>query len=120
MPTPSVTTVTIDGNKFNALSAIVSLTAGDQAGVPQMGSLVCVDVVVDINDNQNVSFSRDKFKDITIEFCQDEHQQDAICWYAFKGRISHWRTGRDGNGNPTLSMTLQAAIDSKNFSENED
>lgn len=132
MAQPSVTTVTIDGNKFNAASASFSLaTASDNAGMPQMGSLSCgIDVVVDIHDNQNMPFNtlkslfelanvvtRDKVKDVKLEFWQDEKRQDVICSYAFKGWISHWQTGSGGGGNHTLSMSIQPAIDSKNFSE---
>ena len=132
MAQPSVTTVTIDGNKFNAASASLSLaTASDNAGMPQMGSLSAgIDVVVDIHDNQNMPFgtlkklfelanvvTRDKVKDVKLEFWQDEKQQDVICSYAFKGWIRQWHTGSGGNGNHTLSMSIQPAIDSKNFSE---
>jgi hypothetical protein len=133
MPQPAVTTLTIDGQKFNALSASVSFaTASDQAGMPQMGSLSCgIDAVVDIHDNQNLPFStlkklfelanvvtRDKIKDMKVEFWQDEKQQDVICCYAFKGWISHWHTSSgSGSVNHTLSMSLQPAINSQNFSE---
>jgi hypothetical protein len=133
MAIPSVTTVTIDGNKFSATSASLSLaTASDLAGMPQMGSLSCgINVVVDIHDNQNMPFgtlkklfelanvvTKDKIKDIKIEFWQDDSRQDVICSYAFKGWISHWHTGSGGAGaNHLLSMSIQPAIDSKNFSE---
>ncbi|HLW83630.1 MAG TPA: hypothetical protein VKR60_00365 [Candidatus Sulfotelmatobacter sp.] len=134
MAQPAITTVTVDGQKFNALSASVSFaTASDQSGMPQMGSLSCgIDVVVDIHDNQNMPFgtlkklfelanvvTRDKIKDMKIEYWQDEKQQDAICSYAFKGWISHWHTSSGGNGstNHVLSMSLQPAINSQNFSE---
>jgi hypothetical protein len=99
--------------------------------MPQMGSLSCgIEVVVDIHDNQNMPFStlkrlfelanvvtRDKIKDIKIEFWQDEHRQDVICSYAFKGWISHWHTGSGGGGNHMLSMSIQPAMNQQNFSE---
>jgi|SRR6266496_2651413 len=133
MATPSVTTVTIDGQKFNAMSASFSLaTASDQSGMPQMGSLSCgIDVVVDIHDNTNLPFAtlkklfemanvvtKDKIKDIKIEYWQDDNKQDVICSYAFKGWISHWHTS-SGNGaaSHVLSMSIQPAINSQNFSE---
>jgi hypothetical protein len=132
MAAPSITTVSIDGQKFNALSASVSFaTASDSAGMPQMGSLSCgIDVVVDIHDNQNMPFAtirklfdlanvvtRDKIKDVKIEYWQDEHQQDVICSYAFKGWISHWHTSSGGGSNHVLSLSLQPAINSQNFSD---
>lgn len=133
MATPSVTTVTIDGQKFNALSASVSLaTASDQAGMPQMGSLHCgIDIVVDIHDKDNLPFStikklfelanvvtRDKIKDIKIEYWEDENKQDVICSYAFKGWISHWHTSSGGGAaSHILSLSIQPAINSQNFSD---
>jgi hypothetical protein len=133
MATPSVTTISIDGQKFNALSAGVSLaTASDQSGMPQMGSLNCgIDVVVDIHDNKNMPFAtlkklfdlanvvtRDKIKDIKIEYWVDEHQQGVICSYGFKGWISHWHTSSGGGAaSHILSLSIQPAINSQNFSE---
>jgi hypothetical protein len=133
MPQPSITTVTIDGNKFNALSAGVSLATGsDQAGMPQMGSLNCaIDVVVDVHDNQNMPFStlkalfdlanvvtRDKIKDVKIEFWQDDSKKDVICAYSFKGWISHFHTGSGGpTTNNILTMSIQPAINSQNFTD---
>lgn len=132
MAKPCVTTVTIGGNKFDVLSASVSLaTASDVAGMPQLGSLNCgVNVMVDIHDTQNMPFAtvkklfdlanvvtRDKITDIKVEFWQDENQKDAICSYMFKGWISHWQTASGNDGNHLLTMMLQPAIDQKNFSE---
>jgi hypothetical protein len=132
MAQPSVTTVTIDGLKFNALTANVSLaTSSDMSGMPGMGSLSAgVQVVVDIHDNVNMPFStlkhiydlasvvtRDKVKDIKIEYWQDEKQADALCVYTFKGWISHWSTGSGNGANHTLSLTLQPAMDQKNFAD---
>ena len=133
MPQPSITTVSIDGSKFNALSAGVSLATGiDQAGMPQMGSLSCaIDVVVDIHDNENMPFgtlrklfdlanvvTRDKIKDIKIEYWQDEHQKDVICAYSFKGWISHWHTSSGAQASShVLSLSLQPAVNKQNYTE---
>jgi hypothetical protein len=133
MPQPSITTVTIDGEKFLALSAHFSFsTASDQSGLPVMGSLTsAIEVVVDLHDDGNMPFdrvkklftlanvvTRDKIKDIRIEFWKDENRQDALCSYAFKGWISHWSTGSGGHSvNHTLSMSIQPAMDVKNFTE---
>ena len=133
MAKPSVPTVTIDGLRFNAYRANVSLaTTADMAGMPGMGSLnAAVQVVVDMHDNVNMPFAtlkhlfdltsvvtRDKVKDIKVEYWQDESQQDALCVYSFKGWISHWNTGSGGDGsNHTLQLSLQPALDTKNFAE---
>lgn len=130
MAKPSVTTVTIDGQKFNAFTANVSLaTMTDMSGMPTMGSLSCsIQVSVDMHDNVNLPFSmvqhlynlanvvtRDKIKDIKVEFWQDESQQDAICTYSFKGWINHWSTGSGDGSNHTLSLNLQPALDAQHF-----
>ncbi len=132
MANPSVTTVTIDGLKFNAYTANVSIaTSADMSGMPGMGSLnAAVQVTVDMHDNTNIPFStlkhlfdlasvvtRDKVKDIKVEYWQDESQQDALCVYSFKGWISHWSTGSGGDSNHTLQLSLQPALDSKNFAD---
>ncbi|QEE27821.1 hypothetical protein FTW19_07315 [Terriglobus albidus] len=130
MAKPSVTTVTIDGNKFNAFAVNVALsTVSEVAGMPMMGSLSCnIQVSVDMHDNTNMPFStlktlfdlanvvtREKIKDIKVEFWQDDSQQDALCTYAFKGWISHWNTGSGDGANHTLTMSLQPTLDTKNY-----
>lgn len=130
MAQPSNTTITIDGQKFNALSAHVAIsTIHDDAGMPLMGSTRCaIECVVDMHDNVNLPFStlkglfelanvvtRDKIKDIKIEFWQDENHQDALCTYAFKGWISHFSTGSGGSANHLLSLSIQPALDTKNY-----
>src|SRR5438270_7665728 len=133
MPQPSVTTVTIDGDKFDALTANVSFsTASDSSGMPMMGSFnSSIEVIVDLHDNKNMPFStvkklfelakvvtKDKVKDVKIEFWQDENRQDVLCSYAFKGWISHWHTGSGGGtNNHTLSISVQPAIDTKNYND---
>ncbi|HEV7676403.1 MAG TPA: hypothetical protein VGQ12_17865 [Candidatus Angelobacter sp.] len=133
MPQPSVTTVTIDGDKFDALTASVSFsTATDSSGMPMMGSFnSSIEVIVDLHDNKNMPFStvkklfelakvvtKDKVKDVKIEFWQDENRQDVLCSYAFKGWISHWHTGSGGGtNNHTLSISVQPAIDTKNYND---
>lgn len=81
MSNPSNATITIDGDKFNALTAHVEIaTHHDDRGMPMMGSLKCgISAIVDMHDNENMSYSvlsklyelakivtRDKIKDIKI------------------------------------------------------
>jgi hypothetical protein len=130
MAKPLLTTVTIDGDKFNAISAHVGIsTAHDHSGMPMMGSLSCsIEVIVDIHDNVNMPFAtlhklfdlangvtRDKIKDVKIEFWQDERQQDAICTYNFKGWISNFRTISGHGENHLQELSIQPALDTKNY-----
>ena len=104
---PSNATVTVDGNKFNALTAAVEFgNHQDHIGMPMMGSLACSMVVtIDMHDDQNMPFStlsalynlvnivtRDKVKAMKIEFWKDDAQTDALCTYTFDGWISHFST----------------------------
>lgn len=100
-------TVTVDGTKFDAVSTAVKFTSEkDRAGMPQMGSLsTSIRVVADFHDDKNLPFStlkkffdlanvvtRDKIKDIKIEYWKDDSHEDALCSYAFKGWISRYET----------------------------
>ncbi|RZU28963.1 hypothetical protein [Edaphobacter modestus] len=130
MPQPSNATVSIDGQKFNAVSAHVGMDAlHDGYGLPHMGSLRCsISFVVDIHDTQNMPFAtlqnlfslagvvtRDKIKNIKVEFWQDENQEDAICTYSFQGWISGFHTSGGGGSNHILSIKLQPALDQKQY-----
>lgn len=132
MAHPLVATVTIDGNKFHALSASVSFsTASDRVGMPMMGTFVpTIEISVDLHDKENMSFdllktlfdlaklvNKDKIKDIKIEFWEDDSGTDVICTYTLKGWISHWNTSSGNGGNHTLLMSIQPALDQNNFSD---
>jgi hypothetical protein len=127
---PRVSTVTIDGNKFDADSASVGFsTSVGTGGAPMMGTfLSSVEVVVDIHDDVNMPFSmlqdlfelakivtRDKIKPIQIDFWKDETRQDVICSYKFEGWISHFQTHSAGGSNHTLIMSLQPKLDQQNY-----
>jgi hypothetical protein len=131
MPQPLVSTVTIDGDKFHALSASVSFsTASDRVGMPMMGSFVpTIEICVDL-DKGNMPFdllqklfdlaklvTKDKIKDIKIEFWQDDSAQDVVCAYTLKGWISHWHTSSGNGGNHILMMSIQPALDQNSFSD---
>jgi len=130
MAQPSRTTVTIDGNSFNAISTNFGIsTVHDNTGMPMMGAVSCaVDVHVDANDNVNLPFAtlrslfdlaniptRDKIKDIKIEFWVDDSRTDVICSCAFRGWISHFNIGSSSGSNHLLTMSLQPALTSDHF-----
>src|SRR6266849_487473 len=107
MALPLVTTVTIDGDKFDAISVSVGLsTHTDSVGLPMMGTFQpAIEVVVDIHDDKNLPYAtlnklfnlakivtREKIKDMKIEFWKDENRQDVICSYVIQGWISHFQT----------------------------
>jgi hypothetical protein len=146
--TPYRSTVTIDGNKFDAVSTTVGFTTlKDRAGMPEMGSLqTAITVYVDFHDDTNMPFgtlqnlfnlanvvTRDKIKDIKVEFWKDDSKQDALASYSFKGWISRFQTmnpmptyaPQSGNGDLTpystvnhlLVMDLEPALNQQNFRE---
>ena len=107
MANPYRATVTIDGEKFQAVTTSVKFnTAKDRAGIAQMGSLSTkIRVWADLHDDVNLPFStvqhlfnlanvvtRDKIKAIKIEFWKDESQQDALVSYSFNGWVRRFET----------------------------
>jgi len=129
MPSPVVTTITIDGEKFNARSASVGLTTlAGTAGKPASGgSQTNIEVVVDIQDTANMPFStlsklfnlakvvtNAQIKDIRIDFWKDEGREDVVCSYSLQGWISHFRTQSGADGNHTLTLTIQPIVDKQN------
>jgi len=141
-------TVTIDGTKFNAVSSSVRFTTDkDSSGMAQMGSLrTSIRIWADFHDDKNLPNSalkkffdlanvvtRDKIKDVKIEFWKDDAHQDALCSYSFKGWISRFETSNphtlssaESNGdhpappdnlNHLLVMDLEPALNQANFKE---
>ena len=121
---------TIDDVKLNALTAHVELaTHHDDHGMPAMGSVRCgIQVMIDLHDTENVTFAklaklyelsgiatRDKIKDMKIEYWTDDSQTDAICTYSFRGWISLFSTSSGAGTNHTLRLSLQPALDTKQF-----
>ncbi len=142
--TPYRSTCTIDGTKFDCVSISVAFsTERDRAGMPQMGSLkTSIRCLVDFHDDQNIPYSalskmfelanvvtRDKVKDMKVEFWKDESHQDALCSYNFKGWISNFQTfnpvqssNGNGNGNSNvvnhlLVLTLEPSLNQQNFAD---
>ena len=129
MDQPRITTVTIDGAKFNAMSVTVSIsTQSEVTGIPMMGSFQPhIDVVVDLHDDTNLNYAslkklfdlarvvtKDKIKDMKIEFWKDDKADDVICTYTLQGWISHFQTQSSGPGNHRLLMSLQPMLDAQN------
>jgi hypothetical protein len=132
MPEPCNTTVTFDGQKFNAhSSSFVVGTHHDGTGMPMMGTTQCaINVVVDIHDDQNVPFSvfknlfdhshsmtKDKIKDIKLEFWKDESKHDVVCSFTFRGWISRFAVMGGDGGNHELALSLQPALGKQQFVE---
>jgi hypothetical protein len=147
MAAPYRSTVTIDGKKFDAVSTqVVFSTLKDRAGMPEMGSLnTSVRVWVDFHDDLNMPnptlrslfdlanvVTRDKIKDMKIEFWKDDSKQDALCSYSFKGWISRFETTNltpdaapqsagstlpQATVNHLLVMDLEPAMNQQNFKE---
>src|SRR5262245_29419847 len=107
MATPYRCTVSVDGTKFDAISTSVKFsTLKDRSSMPEMGSLTTnITVYVDFHDDTNLPHSalkklfelanvvtRDKIKDMKIEFWKDDAKQDALLSYMFKGWISRFET----------------------------
>ena len=130
MARPSNATISIDGDNFNALSTHLGVASHHSfQGMPQMGSLACtIDVTVDMHDTENLPYAilqklfllasninQDAIKDIKITFWTDENQLDAICTYSFRGWISNFANSSGGGSNHTLLLSLQPALDSKQF-----
>jgi hypothetical protein len=73
--------------------------------------------------------TRDKVKDMKVEFWKDESHQDALCSYSFKGWISNFQTlnpvsngNGNGNGNNNavnhlLVLTLEPSLNQQNFAD---
>lgn len=145
MASPLRSTVTIDGNKFDALSTVVSFTTlKDHGGMPEMGSLSTdIKVYVDFHDDKNMPQStlkrlfdlahvvtRDKVVDMKIEYWKDDAKKDALCSYRFKGWISRFETGNpvpEVNGNTNLAnqasinhlltLELEPSMNQQNFKD---
>src|SRR5260370_22482612 len=110
--------------------------------MPEMGSLTSsIRVWVDFHDDVNMPngtlkglfdlanvVTRDKIKDMKIEFWKDDSHQDALCSYSFKGWISGFHTCNPdtvgsangnaddfGNINHQLVLDLEPALNQQNF-----
>lgn len=147
MANPYRSTITIDGKKFDAVSTqVVFNTLKDRAGMPEMGSLsTSIRVWVDFHDDVNMPngtlkglfelanvVTREKIKDMKVEFWKDDSKQDALCSYSFKGWVSRFETSNlmpdaspqsagstipQATINHLLVMDLEPALNQQNFKE---
>jgi hypothetical protein len=148
MAGPFRCTITVDGTKFDAISTSVKFsTLKDRSSMPEMGSLTTnITVYVDFHDEVNLPHAglkklfdlanvvtRDKIKDMKIEFWKDDSKKDALCSYAFKGWVSRFETlnplptsapGSQGTDlsphstiNHLLILDLEPALNQQNFKE---
>jgi hypothetical protein len=130
MAQPSVSSVTIDGNRFDALSVHFGVgTSHDFDGMPAISSLrTVIEITADAHDTDNLPFNtvqalyqlasivtRDKIKDMKIEFWRDETQLDAICTWTFRGWLSNFAMTSGSGSNHILSLSLQPELDQKQF-----
>ncbi|MGD0577824.1 MAG: hypothetical protein ABSC08_02735 [Bryobacteraceae bacterium] len=130
MATPYRCTVTIDGTKFNAVSTSVTFaTEKEKSGMPKMGSLLTeIRVWADFHDDTNLPFSavqkffnlanvvtRDKIKDMKIEFWKDDSHQDALCSYSFKGWVSRFETSNGEEFTKGIEWTWDNSEADKSF-----
>ena len=147
MAHPLRSTITIDGNQFDAVASTVRFaTLKDRAGLPEMGTLAtAIKVYVDFHDDRNLPYAmlqrlfdlahvvtRDKIVDMRIEYWRDEAKRDALCTYRFKGWISVFETGNplpqaaldtseaaaaQLNVNHLLLLELEPAMNQQNFKD---
>jgi hypothetical protein len=135
---PGRCSVTWDGTKFNVKDAeVVITTRKDQAGMPVMGTFDTeIRFCVDLNDNKNFPFgniqklfdhgnvpTRDKLKEIKVEFWDSDDMKNVICSYKCKAWISHFRTSNVGheNGvrtdNHLLYVVATPVVNKENYQE---
>jgi hypothetical protein len=90
-------------------------------------------VKVDLNDEKIVPFAtikklfelgnvptREKIKEIKVEFWKDANMKDVICSYKFKGWISLFRTSNvasDKDLNHMLDLEITPVINKENYQE---
>ena len=59
--------------------------------------------------------TRDKIKDIKIDFWLDDSRTDVVCSCSFKGWISRFHINSSGDANHTLSLSLEPALNKDHF-----
>lgn len=135
---PARVTVTWDGTKFNVKDAHVLIqTNKDQAGMAVMGTFDTeIQFIVDLTDDKNFPFAniqklftagnvptRDKIKDLKVEFWQDDAMKNVVCTYQCKAWISSFKTSNVGNDNGVrtnnhlLYVTATPVVNKENYQD---
>ena len=120
--------------------SVIAMTNKSHGGMPEMGSLnTSIRVWVDFHDDTNMPYgtiqnlfdlsnvvTRDKIKEMKIEYWKDDNKQDVLCAYQFKGWISRFETtstmpegvsGGHNVSNHLLVLDLEPALNTQNFKE---
>ena len=96
-----------------------------------MGSMAAtLEFSVDIHDQKAVPFTtvrhlydlchlptKDKIKDVKIEFWTDENRNDVILSLSFRGWVSSWTVSSGGGSNHILSFTMQPELSKDQYVE---
>ncbi|MBO0719856.1 MAG: hypothetical protein J2P41_03485 [Blastocatellia bacterium] len=135
---PGRVDVTFDGTTFAVKDAHVLIhTNKDQAGMAVMGTFDTeIQFVIDLTDDKNFPFAsiqklfnagnvptRDKIKDLKIEFWKDDAKKDVVCSYKCKAWISSFKTANVGNENGVrtenhlLLVTATPVINKENYQD---
>jgi hypothetical protein len=127
-----------DGTAVSVVEAnFIMNTQKDPAGMPVMQTLTtAVQVRIDLHDDQNIPFqtikkffdlsnvaTREKIKDLKLEFWKDDSKKDVICSFKCKAWISSFRvsnTGGDAGGttyNNVLDIEFTPVHNQANYQE---
>jgi hypothetical protein len=127
-----------DGTAVSVVEAnFIMNTQKDPAGMPVMQTLTTtVQVRIDLHDDQNIPFqtikkffdlsnvaTREKIKDLKLEFWKDDSKKDVICSFKCKAWISSFRvsnTGGDVGGstyNNVLDIEFTPVHNQANYQE---
>ncbi|WP_158823703.1 hypothetical protein [Granulicella sp. S156] len=130
---PSNASLKIDDMTVNVFSSTAGITSVQDgtSGMPVMGSMVpTLEFSADIHDQHAVPFAtvkqlyelcylptKDKIKNIKIEFWTDENRNEAILSLSFKGWVSSWIVTSGGGGNHVLSISVQPTLSNNQYTE---
>ena len=122
--------ISIDALKVDAFSTLSGISAvSDGTGMPLMGSMASTfEFSIDVHNQDVIPFTtvktlfelcnqptKDKIKDIKIEYWKNDEHDGAIISLAFKGWISSWTISSGGGSNHILSITLQPQLDKSQY-----
>jgi hypothetical protein len=129
---PSNASVTIDGLIINCFSTMAGIASvADYTGMPNIGSMTAnLEFSCDIHDQKAVPFdtvrklynlcllpTKDKVKDVKIEFWTDDARSDVILSLTLKGWLSSWNVSSGGGKNHVLSFTVQPQLSKDQYIE---